>query len=79
MKEPRKPLVFDISLSPVSKDEIARAKATTPKSDTVERQQLGARIPSNVYKELRVRAVMEGVLVQDLVERAIVEFLARSR
>jgi len=79
MKEPRKPLVFDIDLSPVSKDEIARAKATVPKLGAVERQQLGARIPTDVYKDLRVRAVMEGVLVQDLVERAIVEFLARGR
>lgn len=79
MKEPRKPLVFDIGLSPVSKDEIARVKTTIPKPDVIERQQLGARIPTGTYKELRVRAVMEGVLVQDLVERAIVEFLARSR
>lgn len=79
MKAPRTPLVFDMDLSPVSPNEIARAAAAVPKPALVVRQQLGARIPMDVYKELRVRAVMEGVLVQDLIEQAIVEFLARGR
>ena len=42
------------------------------------RQQLGTRIPVDIYKRLKVMAVMEGVLVQDLIERAIVEFLERN-
>jgi len=79
MKTPRTPLVFDISRSPVTEDELARTSAPpAPKPPVVPRQQLGARIPVNVYKRLRVRAVMEGVLVQDLIERAIVEFLDRE-
>jgi hypothetical protein len=78
MKTPRTPLVFDISRSPVTADEVARTSAPALKPPTVPRQQLGARIPVDVYKRLRVRAVMDGVLVQDLIERAIIEFLDRG-
>ena len=80
MKTPRKPLIFDIDRSPVTEDESARvAAAGTPALPTVmPRQQLGARIPIDVYKRLRVKAVMDGVLVQELIERAIVEFLDRA-
>ena len=78
MKTPRTPLVFDISRSPVTEDEMARTTAPAPKPPAVPRQQLGARIPVDVYKRLRVRAVMDGVLVQDLIERAIIEFLDRG-
>ena len=42
------------------------------------RQQLGARIPLDLYKRLKVKAVMEGVLIQDLVERAVRELLERE-
>ena len=80
MKAPRKPLVFNIDRSPVTEDETARVAAATapPPVPAVPRQQLGARIPVDVYKRLRVRAVMDGVLVQDLIERAILEFLDRE-
>ena len=76
MKRPRTPLVFDISRSPVTEDEATRT--APPPRPAVPKQQLGARIAVDVYKRLRVRAVMEGVLVQDLIERAIVEFLDRD-
>lgn len=79
MKAPRKPLVFDLNRSPTTDDEVARVTAAqaSPKPP-VARQQLGTRIPVDVYKNLKVMAVMEGVLVQDLIERAIIEFLERN-
>lgn len=80
MKAPRKPLVFDLNRSPTTDDEVARVTAAqAPPKPTVARQQLGTRIPVDVYKRLKIMAVMEGVLVQDLIERAIIEFLERSR
>lgn len=81
MKTPRKPLVFDLNRSPTTDDEITRVAATKPPApkSIVPRQQLGTRIPVDVYKRLKILAVMEGVLVQDLLERAIVEFLERHK
>ncbi len=78
MKPPRTPLVVDLDSSALSKPRVARDVTVTPKLPQVPRQQLGARIPVDVYKRLRMRAVMEDVLVQELIERAIVEFLDRG-
>jgi hypothetical protein len=79
MKPPRTPLKFDIDRSPITAEEVARATApATAPRPSGQRQQIGARIPIDTYRKLKVRAVMEGALVQDLVERAIVEFLERS-
>jgi hypothetical protein len=51
----------------------------TPKLASVnekeERQQVGARVKTTTYRQLKARAAMEGVKVQDLVEQAIVAFL----
>jgi hypothetical protein len=87
MKPPRKPLTFDLNASPVTDDERARASGMlntypeahpTPKSPAVPRQQLGVRIPVDIYKRLRIKAVLDGVLVQDVVERAVRELLERE-
>lgn len=58
--------------------QVAMAPPELPKPPPIARQQLGARIPADLYKRLRVRAVTEDVLIQELVERAIVEFLDRG-
>ena len=80
MRTPRKPLVFDLNRSPTTDDEVARVTAAQapPLKSPVPRQQLGTRIPVDVYKRLKILAVMESVLVQDLLERAIIEFLERN-
>ena len=88
MKAPRKPLTFDLGTSPVTDTELQQvtdtelqqASAPLPQSMSlaVPRQQLGVRIPVDIYKRLRVKAVMDGVLVQDLVERAVREMLERE-
>jgi predicted HicB family RNase H-like nuclease len=44
-------------------------------ADKEERQQVGARVNKTIYRQLKARAAMEGVRVQDLVEKAIEEFL----
>jgi hypothetical protein len=43
--------------------------------DKEERQQVGARVNKTIYRQLKARAAMEGVKVQDLVEQAIIAFL----
>jgi hypothetical protein len=80
MKQPRKPLTFDIDSSPVTEAEISRASDTPVplKPPAVSRQQLGVRIPVDIYKRLRIKAFQDGVLVQDLVERAVAELLERE-
>jgi hypothetical protein len=42
-----------------------------------ERQQIGARIRATTYRQLKARAALEGRKVQDLVELAVEEFLAK--
>lgn len=86
-KPPRKPLTFDLHANPaedaIYDAERGSSSAKTqpepqPKPPPVPRQQLGVRIPVDLYKRLRIRAVLDGVLVQDVVERAVRDFLDRE-
>jgi hypothetical protein len=70
----RKPMTFDVDRSPATPSETAAPPPATP--GTVERQQVGARIPASKYRQLKARAALEGVKVQTLVEQAIDQFLA---
>lgn len=74
MTAKRKPMTFDVDRSPATPHETAAAPS--PKPGTVERQQVGARIPASTYRALKARAALDGVKVQDLVEEAINRFLA---
>jgi hypothetical protein len=65
----KKPLTFDIDRSPVT-------AAARPKEDEAARKQVGARVTAATYRQLKARAAMKGEKVQDMVERAIAEFLA---
>lgn len=81
MNPPPVPLVPGHDAAALPQTETAQAVTVVPdppKPPQIPRQQLGARIPADVYKRLRVRAVMEDVLIQELIERAIVEFLDRG-
>lgn len=51
------------------------SSAAAVPSDKEERQQVGARVKTTIYRQLKARAAMEGVKVQDLVEQAIIGFL----
>ncbi len=70
----RKPMTFSV-------DQPARAPAEPPTpvspADEVERQQVGARVPKATYRQLKARAALTGKTVQELVERAINEFLVK--
>ena len=68
MAATRKPLTFDVDRSPRTPREI-------PKGEKEERQQVGARITTAVYRQLKAHAALQGVTVQTLVEQAIAEFL----
>jgi predicted HicB family RNase H-like nuclease len=69
----RKPMTFDIDRSPSAAPE--RTGAGKPSQ---ERQQVGARIPTTLYRQLKAKAGMEGVTVQDLVEQAIRQFMENA-
>ncbi|NOT54775.1 MAG: hypothetical protein HOP18_09245 [Deltaproteobacteria bacterium] len=67
----RKPMSFDIDSSPrTSAEGVGKGKVVK------ERQQIGARIPTTLYRQLKAKAGMEGVKVQDLVEQAIRQFMS---
>lgn len=69
MATTRKPLTFDVDRSP-------RTPAELPKGEKEQRQQVGARVTTAVYRQLKARAALQGMTVQTLVEQAITEFLA---
>lgn len=64
----RKPLTFDVDRSP-------RTTVET-KGEKEQRQQVGARVTTAIYRQLKARAALQGGTVQTLVEQAIAEFLA---
>ena len=86
---PRKPYSFNVpsplSVSPPaptpaksSEPALVEAKGGEPVGDGLDRQQVGARVPKSVYRQLKAKAALSGVTVQTLVERAIVDFLAKA-
>lgn len=68
MAATRKPLTFDVDRSP-------RTTVET-KMEKEQRQQIGARVTTAIYRQLKARAALQGGTVQTLVEQAIAEFLA---
>jgi hypothetical protein len=76
-KTERKPLTFDDSDTGAATHEehtrrpTQRAKKPPPE----QRQQLGARVTTSTYRQLKARAALQGVTVATLVEQAIAEFL----
>lgn len=73
----RQPLTFDIDRSPTTDIETTPqpVKVTKPQ---IERQQIGARVSIEKYRKLKSIAALEGLKVQELVELAIDQFLARK-
>jgi predicted HicB family RNase H-like nuclease len=53
------------------------AAAPAVKLDATERQQVGARVTKEKYRQLKARAALTGATVQALVEQAIDEYLAK--
>jgi hypothetical protein len=73
MSATKKALTFDIDRSPP----IAPALPKQAKAGAQEeRKHVGARVTAATYRQLKARAAMQGEKVQDLVEKAITEFLA---
>lgn len=66
MKQPRKPLSFDLDLSSKTTEAAPPVPPATarPEEAPTERQQLGVRIAKDIYKRLRRKALEDEVLVQ---------------
>jgi hypothetical protein len=63
-------MTFDIDRGP-------RTSKVSPQQ-MPERKQVGARIPTMLYRQLKAKASLEGVRVQDMVEQAIRQFLENA-
>ena len=72
MTAAKKALTFDIDRSPPASAEPPKRA----KTEAEERKQVGARVTAATYRQLKARAAMQDEKVQDLVEKAITEFLA---
>jgi hypothetical protein len=71
----RKPMTFNLNPTPAAANV---PPASIPRAEGVERQQVGARVTKATYRQLKARAALSGASVQDLVEQAINDFLAKS-
>lgn len=71
-KTERKPLTFDENRAPPTTTQPRRQEPVANEP----RQQLGARVPTATYRQLKARAALQGVTVAALVEQAIAEFLS---
>jgi predicted HicB family RNase H-like nuclease len=72
-KAERKPLTFEEDRTPPT---VAAVVRQPPSKAKEQRQQLGARVTTTTYRQLKARAALQGVTVAALVEQAISEFLA---
>lgn len=72
-KAERKPLTFEEDRTPPT---VAAVVPQPPSQAKEQRQQLGARVTTTTYRQLKARAALQGVTVATLVEQAISEFLA---
>lgn len=73
---PRKPMTFDVDRSPLTTSE--RAAPPSAPAPIAQKKQVGARISTMTYRQLKARAALEGVTVQTLVEKAVEQFLANG-
>jgi hypothetical protein len=74
-KTERKPLTFDEDRDPPRPAPVTPTAAKESPAKE-QRQQLGARVPTTTYRQLKARAALQGVTVAALVEQAIAEFLS---
>ena len=75
----KKPLSFNVApeMAVTSPAPIPSPPAKKPAAPS-EMKQVGARVDAASYRQLKARAALEGSTVQELVGRAISDFLARG-
>ena len=76
MPAARKPMTFDIDAPATAPAAAPKAPPKVTATPAVERQQVGARVTRDKYRQLKAQAALDGVSVQTLVEQAIDQFLA---
>ena len=76
MPTTRKPMTFSIDTPSPPPAAPPRALPKPAAAPAIERQQVGARVTRDKYRQLKAQAALDGVSVQTLVEQAIDQFLA---
>ena len=72
----RKPMTFSIDAPEPPAVVPPKALPKAAPAPSIERQQVGARVTRDKYRQLKAQAALDGVSVQTLVEQAIDQFLA---
>lgn len=72
----RKPMTFNIDTPEPPAAAPPKALLKAAPAPGIERQQVGARVTRDKYRQLKAQAALDGVSVQTLVEQAIDQFLA---
>lgn len=76
----KKPLTFsldDQSPAPLRVAPSVSTKSRAQETDSVERKQVGARIPMSLYRKLKAHAALKGETVQITLEAAVTDYLNR--
>jgi hypothetical protein len=73
----KQPLTFDPDLRPAGTAKAAPhdAPQSAPPREATRLKQVGARIPENLYRQLKAHAALRGERVQTILEAMIVDYL----
>ena len=74
----RKPMTFDIDDAP--KTTRVPPPSAAAESGAIEpRRAVGARVPVSLYREAKAHAALAGITVQEVVEVALRDYLAKTK
>ena len=74
----RKPMTFDIDAVPKTA-RVPLPSAAAEGGATELRKAVGARVPVGLYREAKARAALAGITVQEVVEVALRDYLAKTK
>ena len=74
----RKPMTFDIDEAPKPVRVPLAPPAAAESGATEPRKSVGARVPVGLYRQAKARAALAGITVQEVVEVALRDYLAKA-
>jgi hypothetical protein len=81
MPRKKQPLTFNLERPPAGAAKAARHEEpkSNPSREPTRMKQVGARIPENLYRELKSHAALKGERVQTILEAMISDYLHQHR